>query len=33
MKKLAKITVSEILFIIYRICRAFTIWYEMDEKK
>lgn len=36
MKKIsavAKFGINEILYIIYRICRAFIIWFEEDDKK
>lgn len=32
MKKLTRITIEQILYIVYKICRAFIIWYhEKDD--
>lgn len=29
--KLAKVSVQMVLRVIYKICRAFVVWYEMEE--
>lgn len=31
-KVAAQVTINQILYIIYRICRAFIIWYMEDEQ-
>lgn len=31
MKKLAKASLNQILYIIYRICRAYVIWYQEES--
>lgn len=31
MKRLAKVSINKILYIIYRICRAYVIWYQEGD--
>lgn len=31
MKAMAAATLNQIFWIIYRICRAYVVWYEMDD--
>lgn len=30
--KVVKASVNQVLYWIYRICRAYVIWYELDEE-
>lgn len=32
MKKLAKVSINQVLYIIYKICRAYVIWYQEDKE-
>lgn len=31
MKKLCKVSIEKILYIVYKICRAYIIWYQKDK--
>lgn len=30
--KLAKVTINHVLYVIYKICKAYIIWYQEDQK-